>query len=415
MKGITSERELPVSKAMKIRVALSLMAVFILGLCVSVDAKPVRKSGKSGKSGKSAKHAEETQESEKAGELFGRANRRAMAGDHAGALKDFDELLRIYPNNSLFFAERAHVHALLHQREQALNDCRKAEELGGKSVLVLGRVAQARSCARDNEGAIVAYTRASDQASPQTKAFLGRLYTGRGDVYARLRNSKAAAADFAKAIEISPQFGYRERARARTDARNWQGAIEDLTECIKLNPDDAELYRERGTAKFVLKDAVGAIDDFDRAIQIKPDYACALARRADVRVRLKDKAGAMKDFDRAIELEPDNAITYVGRAIGRAEFDDRKGALEDFEKSLQIYENSSVYLCRADYKAKWGDLKGAIADYTKVLEYRPRDANVFKERGQVRLRVGDLAGAQSDLANAAKYAIKETFEPPLVF
>ncbi|HNM51598.1 MAG TPA: hypothetical protein PKN86_17905, partial [Candidatus Obscuribacter sp.] len=145
MKRSTRERELPVSKAMKIRVALSLMAVFILGLCVSVDAKPVRKSGKSGKS---AKHAEETQQSEKVGELFGRANRRAMAGDHAGALQDFDELLRIYPNNSLFFAERAHVHALLHQREQALNDCRKAEELGGKSVLVLGRVAQARSCAR---------------------------------------------------------------------------------------------------------------------------------------------------------------------------------------------------------------------------------------------------------------------------
>lgn len=390
----------------KIRVALSFWVVLTAALYLSADAKPA---------GKGANNADEERQSDRVGELFGRANRKAMAGDHAGALKDFDELLRLYPDNSLFYAERAHVHALLHQREEALADCRKAEKLGGKSVLVLGRVAQARSCARDNEGAIVAYTRAIEQASPQSNAFLARLYTGRGDVYVRLRDSKNAARDFAKAIALSPQLGYRERARARTDARNWKGAIEDLTECIKLSPEDAELYRERGTAKFVLKDSVGAMDDFDRAIQIKPNFACALARRADVRVRLKDKAGAMKDFDRAIELEPDNGITYVGRAMARAEFDDRRGALEDFEKSLHIYDNSSVYLCRADYKAKWGDLNGAIADYTKVLEYRPKDASVFRERGQVRLRVGDLGGAQSDLANAAKYAIKQTFEPPLIF
>ncbi len=394
------------SMVFEIRVTLSILLVLTSALAFSADAKPA---------GKGVKPADEDRQSDKVGELFGSANRKAVAGDHAGALKEFDELLRLYPDNSLFYAERAHVHALLHQREEALADCRKAEALGGKSILVLGRVAQARSCARDNEGAIVAYTRAIEQAGPQSKTFLARLYTGRGDVYVRLRDSKNAARDFAKAIVLSPRFGYRERARARTDARNWKGAIADLTECIKLNPADAELYRERGTAKFTLKDSVGAIDDFDRAIQIKPDFACALARRADVRVRLKDKVGAMKDFARAIELEPDNAMTYVGRAMGRAEFDDRKGALEDFERSLQINDNSSVYLCRADYKAKWGDLNGAIADYTKVLEYRPKDASVFRERGQVRLRVGDLGGAQSDLANAAKYAIKETFEPPLIF
>lgn len=377
--------------------------------------------------------------------LFKRAIQRSETSDRLGAIADFSELLRISPKTGLYYACRAYLRAGLDDDDGAKQDCQSAIECPTDDAATYYKLGRTKTLLGDSEGAIADYTKAAALNQKFRNIYAYRALereelddykgalddfnleitnyptdawaiTERAKLYVRMRNAEAAKANFAKAIELNPALGHRARGVARAECHNQAGAIEDYTASIKFNPMDAELYSKRGTAKFTSGDTKGAIEDFDKALQIEPNNMNALVRRADAKVRLRDQQGALNDFNKVIEIEPKNPIHYVGRAIARAEFDDRPGALADFDTSLKLRNNSSAYVCRADYKAKWGDNAGAIADYTEVLKFRPKEASTYRHRGEIRLRTGDLAGAQEDFLMAAKYVIEDkVVSPPVVF
>ena len=69
---------------------------------------------------------------------------------------------------------------------------------------------------------------------------------------------QGAIDDFSKAIELDPQnveLEYTYRARAKFSLGDYQGAIDDYTKAIELDSENGELeYASRGRAKYFLKD-----------------------------------------------------------------------------------------------------------------------------------------------------------------
>ena len=63
---------------------------------------------------------------------------------------------------------------------------------------------------------------------------------------------------------------WRRRAVCRLEAREWDYAINDLTQVIRLDPNDAKAFNDRGFAKARKGDFDGAIRDFDEAIRLGP-------------------------------------------------------------------------------------------------------------------------------------------------
>ena len=80
-------------------------------------------------------------------------------------------------------------------------------------------------------------------------------------------------------------------------------AIKDYSEAIKLKPDDAFAWYERGKAYAYKGDYDQAIKDYSKAIELKPDQAGAWNNRGMTHEKLGNEAKAKADFLKAEELE----------------------------------------------------------------------------------------------------------------
>jgi tetratricopeptide (TPR) repeat protein len=81
---------------------------------------------------------------------------------------------------------------------------------------------------------------------------------------------------------------------------DYQGAIDDFSQAIKINPEDFGYYRYRADIKEILKDYKGALDDYNKAIMIYPDSPFFYFRRATIKEALENYQGALNDCNLGI-------------------------------------------------------------------------------------------------------------------
>ena len=88
---------------------------------------------------------------------------------------------------------------------------------------------------------------------------------------------------------------------------------------IPLPKRDAGDYFRSGRAKSDKGDFDGAIADYNEAIRLKPDYAIAWNNRGFVKRRKDDLDGAIADYNEAIRLRPNYEEAIQNREIAQTE------------------------------------------------------------------------------------------------
>ena len=76
-------------------------------------------------------------------------------------------------------------------------------------------------------------------------------------------------------------------ANEKFDKEDYQGAIDDYSKIIELDPKNVDAWTQRGDTKFSLKNYHGAIDDCAKAIELDPNNTYAWAKRGEAKFRLK--------------------------------------------------------------------------------------------------------------------------------
>ena len=76
------------------------------------------------------------------------------------------------------------------------------------------------------------------------------------------------------------------QGNAKLDLGQYQEAIVDYDQAIRLELDDAYAYYNRGVAKFALGQYQEAIADYDQAIELDPNFAFAYNNRVMPRLTL---------------------------------------------------------------------------------------------------------------------------------
>ncbi len=213
------------------------------------------------------------------------------------------------------------------------------------------------------------------------------FYEWRGLILANLKRYPEAIAALNKAIEIKPLFtSYFARGLIRKQSKDYQGALFDYNQVLKLQPDYGLVYGLRCVVRKELKDYQGAIADCDTIIKLQPDFAIAYSIRGLIRQELKDYQRAIADYSKAIELEPDG-ITYSLRGDVRRKLEDYQGALFDYNQVIKLEPNNAgAYVDRGIVRVQLKDYQGALFDYNQAIKLEPNDANAiaYRLRGYVR-------------------------------
>ena len=216
---------------------------------------------------------------------FSRGNVKYDLGDYAGAIADFDIVIRLKPDHAQAYSNRGLTKAKLGQYVAAIADYNIAIRLKP-----------------DDTGAY--FQRA------HVNAILGKYF--------------AVISDYDMAIRFKPDYAeaYFLRGNTKFLLRQYSASITDYDKAVKINPNYTEVYVNRGDAKEKLSKHFAAISDYDMAIRLKPDYAEAYVNRGDAKAKLKQYIAAIADYDKAIKLNPNSAMAYVSR--GGAKYDLRR-------------------------------------------------------------------------------------------
>ena len=183
--------------------------------------------------------------------------------------------------------------------------------------------------------------------------------------------------------------------------KNYQAALTDLNDAIKINPTLDQAYFARGICRFEMMDFKGSEEDMTRYIKKDQKNPLAYNYMAGIRFMQKDYKGAMENYDQVVKLDPAFPDIYTNRGMMRHYQNDLTGAVADYNEALKLNpSNSSAYNNRGAAKLNQQDYQGAFNDFDQAIKLKPDYADAYDNRGKCRYKLGDQAGACDDWRKA---------------
>jgi tetratricopeptide (TPR) repeat protein len=112
-------------------------------------------------------------------------------------------------------------------------------------------------------------------------------------------------------------------------------AIAYFTDRIQANEKDAQAFAFRAVAWQLKREFDIALKDANEALRLEPKVGLWWYSRGNVWSGKGDTVKAIQDFDEAIRLDPKNALFYNTRGIVRS-YQDNDKAMRDFDEAVRL-------------------------------------------------------------------------------
>ncbi len=163
-------------------------------------------------------------------------------------------------------------------------------------------------------------------------------------------------------------------------------AIEDLNKSLEFDPNLSKTYSEIGKLYRYLGRFDESINSYTQAIEIEPKNREYYENRARMYIKLEKYNEAIKDFTKLLKLSPSIV----------------KELLTDFWSGPIHLNKNQVYRLRGETKLKLKDSLGALEDFNNALKYDPDDDEAYYQRGLLKIELGQLESGCVDLSKAGE-------------
>jgi tetratricopeptide (TPR) repeat protein len=236
---------------------------------------------------------------------------------------------------------------------------------------------------------------------------LPAIYYNRGNAYRRKGDYDRAIQDYDQSIRLGPNDPdvYYARGDAYLSKGNFERAIQDLNQAVHLNPNYVLAYLDRGTAYDDKGDYDHAIQDLSEAIRLAPSDGAAYNARGYAYNKKGDYDRAIQDFNEAIQLSPNFEKAYYDRGNARINKGDYDQAIQDFNEAIRLspkdalaYNNRGVaYMRKKDYDR-------AIQEYNQAIGLNSNNVTTYVNRGYAYLAQSNLTAAIADFMHTISAA-----------
>ena len=314
--------------------------------------------------------------------------------DYKQAIADFTQAIQLDPKDAIYYSLRGSIYSKLKDYKQAISDLTETIRRDPKNAPYT-IVGLRYSEFKDNKGFLSGYT-----------GLMSKAYATRGVTYYELKEYKLAIDDYTQAIKIDSQNAeyYAFRGGIYSFLKEYKQAIDDLTQAIKIDPKKATYYHLRGTTYLQLKDYKQAIADYTQAIQLDPKNATYYGGRGFAYFQLKDYKQAIDDWNQVIKIDPENATYYSARGDAYFQLKDYKQAIDDYTQAIKFKPDLTLaYSAMGNAYLQLKDYKQAINDYTQAIKLDPKNADYYYSRGFANYKFKDYKQAINDWNQAIKF------------
>lgn len=236
-------------------------------------------------------------------DLFRRAELNYKNKNYQAAIEDYTRFLQLNPNESKAYWQRGGAWVELGNNQEAIKDYTQFLKFRPDVVHVYITRAAIFKDTGNLQKAIDDCTHALSLGSDYDRI----AYSLRADCYGVLENYQAALQDYNQSIRLDPEEieNYQKRGLIHQELKNYHEAIEDLTKVLHHNSESSELvhcYHLRAQCHQGLGNWAEAIRDFSEVIRRDPTYYRAYIGRGGAYGFLNDRESAASDLDTALRL-----------------------------------------------------------------------------------------------------------------
>ncbi len=322
---------------------------------------------------------------------------RQQLGDHVAAIADFSEAMELDANQTFALSQRGDSYAAIRNYRLAIDDYSRFLRFYPEDLSVRVKRGQVYVKSGRPDLALNDFDRALEHDRT-----CGDAYLGRSEIFLQRRQLDQALTECEKAVRLDNQRhqAFSTLAEIYFELCDYSRSIEEFSRAIRLAdlPDEKAQYFYRcGTARYEMGDFEGAISDFDEAIKLRPNHAGTWIWKAAACSRREQWQAAILGLERAIAIRPEATTQYqtLGKPVAQRAIEYFRHQLQRGQKEVDIFRSRGLA-----YQFI-GETEQAIADYSAALRMQP-DVETLVRRGQAFAQVENHPQAIKDFTQVIK-------------
>lgn len=318
-------------------------------------------------------------------QLYNRGMGQMAYENYPEAIQLFSKAIEIKSDYVNALSNRGVCYHRLKQYEKALTDYQKVESISkGMSSY---NMACAYSLLGKTDEAFQWLTLCQKSQYKQSKSYLEQ-----DKDFDNIRSDKR----WKTIIETdwyTPYEKVMQEVMVKWNAGDANGALEQLTKAINLEPSKIDTYRDRGFVYTKLQDWTKANADFDKMLQLDPKSWEAYAQKAAAMNKQRNYAEALTLYQKAMSLNPEYK-PYGDIAMSKFALGQKKEALEDLKSNIEVYpkDDFSIFFCGfISYHLQ--DDAGAMAYANQAIALNPKQPDYHLLKANILLATKELSAA----------------------